>query len=82
MGVFVAMLAMAHGSPVTLVSPGSTDNALIRRAGSSSEMDSAISLDHVQVIEDARGVAPKNGLPLISPEVVVIAAHPFIGHQL
>ena len=77
-GVFEAMLAMAHRFRVALVTPGLHDNALIRRAGSRSEMDGAISLDQVRVIEDARGVARKNGQPLISPEVVVIAAFPLI----
>src|SRR5262249_44880244 len=38
-GVFVAMLAMAHGFQATLVSSGSPRNAMVRRAGSTSEMD-------------------------------------------
>ena len=32
-GVFVAMLALAHGFRATLVNSGSPDNVLIRRAG-------------------------------------------------
>ena len=32
-GVFVAMLAMAHGFRATLVASGSPDNAIVRRAG-------------------------------------------------
>ncbi|HMD42408.1 MAG TPA: hypothetical protein VKH45_04995, partial [Candidatus Acidoferrum sp.] len=37
-GVFVAMLSLAHGFKATLVASGSPGNALIMRAGSSSEM--------------------------------------------
>jgi putative ABC transport system permease protein len=75
-GVFVAMLAMAHGFKATLVNSGSPDNAIVRRAGSTSEVDGAIPLDQVHVIEDAPGVARQGNQPLVSPEVVVIAALP------
>ncbi|HEY7406565.1 MAG TPA: ABC transporter permease [Candidatus Angelobacter sp.] len=77
-GVFVAMLSLAFGFKATLVSSGSKDNAMVRRAGSTSEMDSSISLDQVKIIEDAPGVARAAGGPLITPEVVVIAPFPLI----
>jgi len=74
-GVFVAMLAMARGFQATLISSGSTSNAIIRRAGSSSEMDSGVSLDQTRVIADATQVARNvDGEPLTSPEMVVIGA--------
>jgi putative ABC transport system permease protein len=41
-------------------------------------MDSSISLDQVKIIEDAPGVARPSGVPLASPEVVVIAPFPLI----
>lgn len=75
-GVFVAMLALANGFHATLVASGSPDNAIIRRAGATSEIDGAVSLDQVKVIDDAPGVAHDNGVPLVSPEVVVLAAFP------
>jgi putative ABC transport system permease protein len=77
-GVFIAMLSLAFGFKATLVSSGSKDNAIVRRAGSTSEMDSSISLDQVKIIEDAPGVARPSGVPLASPEVVVIAPFPLI----
>ncbi|HZE80451.1 MAG TPA: ABC transporter permease, partial [Candidatus Polarisedimenticolia bacterium] len=46
-GVFIAMLSLAFGFKATLVSSGSSDNAMVRRAGSTSEMDSSISLDQI-----------------------------------
>ncbi|MGA7853351.1 MAG: ABC transporter permease [Candidatus Acidiferrales bacterium] len=73
-GVFVAMLALAHGFRATLVNSGSPDNVLIRRAGSSAELDGSVALDQVQAIEDEPGVAHDNGKPLVSPEAVLIAA--------
>ena len=75
-GIFVAMLALAHGFKATLVSSGSPDNALVLRAGSGSEMNGAVTLDQVKVLEDAPGVARGANGPLITPEVVVIAPFP------
>jgi putative ABC transport system permease protein len=75
-GVFVAMLALAKGFRATLVSSGSPDNAIILRAGSNSEMESGISLSNVNILQDEPGVARKNGQPLITSEVVVIAPFP------
>jgi putative ABC transport system permease protein len=75
-GVFVAMLSLARGFKATLIASGSTGNAMIRRAGATSEMDSVFSLDQVRVIEDAPGVARTGAGPLVSAEVVVIAGFP------
>jgi putative ABC transport system permease protein len=78
--VFVAMLSLARGFEATLVASGSPLNAIVRRAGSTSEMDSGVTVDQVRVIEDAPGVARAPGVgPLVSPEVVVIAAFPLKG---
>ena len=75
-GVFVAMLSMARGFKATLMQSGSPQNALVMRAGATSEMMGAISLDQVKVLEDAPGVARSQSGPLVSPEVVVMAAFP------
>jgi putative ABC transport system permease protein len=74
--VFVAMLAMARGFRATLVSSGSPENAIVRRAGATSEMDSAVTMENVRVIEDAPGVARAGATALVSAEVVVVAALP------
>src|SRR5947209_1838715 len=75
-GVFVAMLSLARGFKATLVHSGSARNAMVRRAGSTSEMDSVIQLDQEKILEDAPGVARSADGPLVSPEVVVIAPFP------
>lgn len=72
-GVFVAMLSMARGFQRTLVDSGSPGNALVRRGGSQSEMDSIITLEEMKVISDAPGVArDADSSPLVSAEAVVI----------
>jgi len=75
-GVFVAMLSLAKGFKATLVSSGSYGNAMVRRAGSTSEMDSSVSLDQIRILQDAPGVARGGDGPLVTPEVVVVAAFP------
>jgi putative ABC transport system permease protein len=80
-GVFVAMLALARGFEATLVASGSARNAIVRRAGATSEMDSGVTLDQVRVIEDAPGVERAGAGPLASPEVVVVAAFPLKGRD-
>lgn len=75
-GVFVAMLSLARGFKATLVSSGAADNAMVRRAGSTSEMDSSVSLDQVKIMEDAPGVARGANGPLVTSEIVVIAPFP------
>jgi putative ABC transport system permease protein len=75
-GIFVWMLAMARGFQAMLVSSGSAGNAMVRRAGSTSEMESVVTLDTVKIVESAPGVLRGPQGPLVSAEVVVVAAMP------
>src|SRR5436309_4480784 len=75
-GVFVAMLSLARGFKATLVSSGSADNALITRAGATSEMTSGVSIDSVKIIQDAPGIARGADGPLLTPEAVLMAPIP------
>lgn len=75
-GVFLAMLALARGFHATLLASGSAENAIIRRAGATGEMDSVVTLDQARIVQDAPGVARAAGQPLVSSEVVVIASFP------
>jgi putative ABC transport system permease protein len=73
--VFIAVLALAHGFQKTLVRSGSPGNAIILRGGASSEYESAVYNNQIKIVQDLAGVdRDKSGAPLISPEVVVIAA--------
>ncbi len=75
-GVFIAMLSLAHGFKATLVASGSADNALITRAGATSEITSGVSIDSVKVIQDAPGIARGTEGPLVSAESVLMAPIP------
>jgi putative ABC transport system permease protein len=75
-GVFIAMLSLAQGFRATLVASGSPQNAIVRRAGATSEMESVVGLDQVRVVADAPGLARGSAGPLVSPEVVVVAPFP------
>jgi putative ABC transport system permease protein len=77
-GVFLAMLGLARGFHATLVSSGSPDNVLIRRSGAGSELDGAVPLEQVRVLEDKPAIAREGGQPLVSPEAVVIAPFPLL----
>jgi putative ABC transport system permease protein len=78
-GVFVAMLSLARGFKATLVSSGSADNAIIMRAGATSEMTGGVTIDTVKIIQDKPGIATgAEGSPLVTPEVVLVAPIPLI----
>jgi putative ABC transport system permease protein len=77
-GVFVAMLSLARGFKATLVSSGSVDNAMIMRAGATSEMTGGVGIDAVKIIQDAPGIARGPDGPLVTPEVVLVAPIPLI----
>jgi putative ABC transport system permease protein len=78
-GVFVAMLSLARGFKATLVASGSPGNALVMRAGSSSEMMGGITLDSIKVLQDAPGVArDASNAPIITQDVVGVIPVPLI----
>jgi putative ABC transport system permease protein len=77
-GVFVAMLSLARGFKATLVASGSPGNALVMRAGSSSEMMGGITLDSIRVAQDAPGVARDTNGPLVTQEVVGVIPVPLV----
>jgi putative ABC transport system permease protein len=77
-GVFVAMLSLAHGFKATLVASGSPGNALVLRAGSQSEMMGGVTLESVKVIQDGPGIARDANGPLVTQEVVGVMPIPLI----
>ncbi|MFP5235050.1 MAG: ABC transporter permease [Acidobacteriota bacterium] len=78
-GVFVAMLSLARGFRATLVASGSPDDALVMRAGSTSEMMGGITLDSVKLVQDKPGVErDASGQPMITQEVVGVVPVPLI----
>ena len=75
-GVFVAMLALARGFKATMAASGQPGNAIVQRGGADSEMMSIMTREDVRVVEDSPEVARRGPEPLVSAEVVVVAAFP------
>src|SRR5437588_12134162 len=76
--VFISSLSHALAFRATLVTSGSADNALITRAGATSEMTSGVSIDAVKIIQDAPGIARTANAPLLTSEAVLMAPIPLI----
>lgn len=74
--VFIATLSLANGFRATLVASGLEENAIVRRAGATAEMDSMIQLVQTKVIEDNPLVERDERGPMVSPEVVSLAVFP------
>jgi putative ABC transport system permease protein len=77
-GVFVAMLSLAHGFKATLVASGSPGNVLVLRAGSPSEMMGGVTLESVKLVTDKPGIARGVNGPLVTQEVVGVMPIPLI----
>lgn len=70
--VFVAMLSMATGFKKTMENGVDDANVVILRDGSSSELDSGLSNEQVNLIEQAPGLASNGEGPLSSAELYVV----------
>ncbi|MDP5209862.1 FtsX-like permease family protein [Microbulbifer sp. 2205BS26-8] len=70
--ILLAFLAMAKGFEETMRGAGSSQIAILMREGSSTELNSVILQDQVNLIGASAGVARGTGGPLISPELYVI----------
>ncbi len=78
-GVFVAMLSLARGFRATMVASGSPGNALVMRAGSSTEMMGGITLETIKVLQDKPGVArDAASSALLTQDVVGVIALPLV----
>lgn len=75
-GVFVAMLSLARGFRATLVASGADDNAIVMRAGASSEIMSGVRLEEVKILQDEPGVERTSSGPAVTADDVLIASFP------
>jgi putative ABC transport system permease protein len=75
--VFAAVLMLAEGLRRTLVATGSYDNAVVLRAGSESEVQSAIARDQAGIIGAQPEVATdRDGRRLVADEAIVLVNLP------
>jgi ABC-type lipoprotein release transport system permease subunit len=75
--VFAATLMLAEGLQKTLVETGSSDNMIVIRKGSATEVQSGVDRGQAAVIESLHEVAVgTNAEPLIAKEIVVLISLP------
>ncbi len=70
--ILLAFLAMSKGFEVTLKGAGSKNIAMFLREGSAAELNSVLSKEQVNLIEDAPGIARDDKGPIVSAELYVI----------
>jgi len=72
--VFVALAAMSAGFRDVLRSTGRTDNVMVVQKGATTELTSGFPRDAaMRVLVDERVARGHDGVPLASPEIVVVA---------
>ncbi|MBQ91568.1 MAG: hypothetical protein CL441_09225 [Acidimicrobiaceae bacterium] len=69
---FVAVLSIAEGFNAAMSNAGSPDTAIVLRAGSNAELNSALPVEATRVITDAPGIRRGERGPMASPELFVI----------
>ena len=75
--VFSAMLMLAEGLKKTLVETGSSDNVVIIRKSSATEVQSGVGRYQASIVETQHEIAiGKDGEPLLAKEMVVIISLP------
>src|SRR5512140_2716076 len=75
--VFAAVLMLAEGLRRTLVATGSYDNVVVLRAGSESEVQSALSRDQAAIIgSQPEAAADQDGRRLAADEAIVLVNLP------
>ena len=76
-GVLVAVLAMAEGFEAMLKQTGSNDTVIVMRGGAQTEINSVLGHDSATLISQLPQVRrDAAGMPIASPELVVVAALP------
>jgi putative ABC transport system permease protein len=70
--VLLAFLAMGNGFRQAQSSAGATDIAILLRDGAQTEINSAVTREQADLVEEAPGIARQEGRPLVSAELYVI----------
>ena len=75
--VFATVLMMSEGIRSTLVATGQPDNVIVLRQGAGAEINSAIERQQAAIVSTLPGIATDAaGMPLVSPEPVVLISLP------
>lgn len=80
--IYIGALALAAGFQASLVTTGSTDNALVLRKGADSEISSGISLEASSILKSHPAVAVgPDGRPRASAEMVIVVNKDRLGQK-
>jgi putative ABC transport system permease protein len=74
--VLVGVLSIAEGFRSAMQATGDEDTVMVMRSGADSEMTSGLSGEHATMVGDKPGIMRDASGPLVSPELLVIVAHP------
>ncbi len=70
--VLLAFLTMGNGFRQAQSSAGAADIAILMRDGAQAEINSAVSREQADIVEEGPGIARQDGHPLVSAELYVI----------
>src|SRR5712692_10750617 len=71
-GVFLMVMARARGIDLTLASSGEPLNLIVLREGSTAELNSSVSGEHLNDLMYLDGVVREGDQPLVSPETLTL----------
>src|SRR4030042_6898690 len=74
--VFAAVLMLAEGLRQTLVSTGSYDNAIVLRAGTETEVQSALDRTQAAIISSQPEIGAGTEGPLVASEAIILVNLP------
>lgn len=71
-GVYLMVMALAHGIDLTLTSSGEPLNLIVLREGSTGELNSFVTHENLRDIQYLDGVAREQDKPLAAPELITL----------
>jgi putative ABC transport system permease protein len=71
-GVFLMVMALAHGIDLTLSTSGEPLNLIVVRNGSTAELNSTVTAENLQTLMYLDGVAREGDKPLAAPEMITL----------
>jgi putative ABC transport system permease protein len=71
-GVYLMVMALAHGIDLTLASSGEPNNLIVLREGSTAELNSTVTRDNLNNLIYLDGVEREGDQPLVAPETLTL----------
>ena len=75
-GVYLMVMALAHGIDLTLASSGEPNNLIVLREGSTAELNSTVTRDNLNNLIYLDGVEREGDQPLVAPETLTLIYKP------